>query len=173
MITAIPTSHFWVTEDLIHPLNLTDTIVNGHTVSIFPIDTNSTSDDILSSFGVTDSYGNSDSLSLTHYEALTAPVVTVQINPYDPSGMTLSLASGSATVGLADLSITFTPDHPDYTYNEVYTIWYYILKNSVNAGGGSLSVNDERANVKAIAMTSNADYGDIIQVYLQGELLIE
>jgi len=85
--------------------------------------------------------------------------------------MTIVDASGSATVGLADLSITFTPDHPDYSYNEAYTIYYIILKNSVNAGSGSLSVNDERANVKAIAMTSVADYGDIIQVYLQGDLI--
>jgi len=34
-ITAIPTSHFWVTEDLIHPLHLNDTVYNGHTLSIF------------------------------------------------------------------------------------------------------------------------------------------
>jgi len=170
-ITAIPTSHFWVTEDLIHPLNLTDTVYNGHTLYVFPIDSNSTSDDIVSTLEITDAYGNSDSISITHYKPLVPPVVTVQSNPSDTSGMTIVDASGSATVGLADLSITFTPDHPDYSYNEAYTIYYIILKNSVNAGSGSLSVNDERANVKAIAMTSVADYGDIIQVYLQGDLI--
>jgi len=108
-----------------------------------------------------------------HYKPLVPPVVTVQANPSDTSGMTITSASGTATVGSTTLDITFTPDHPSYSYNQAYTIYYGILKNSVSAGAGSLSVNDERANVEAIAMTSVAAYGDIIQVYLQGDLLIE
>ncbi len=158
----------WViaTVDLINPLSVGDHVHNGDTVYLYPIAENTSGDVLSGYFILQDYYSNEASLSVQHMPAIDAPTISVALFPGDDSGLTIAGASGSVSVGSPNINITFTPNHPSYTYNQTYTLVWIILNHSVYAGSGNMTVNDEVSNVKTITMEDNVAYGDDIIVYI-------
>jgi hypothetical protein len=164
----------WVSVyELTHNIeySIGDSILDLDTVGIAPSSVNSgaeRSGDVV----FTDDYGNTATVVVTQTANNVGATVSVAVTLTDPvQDLTLYDASGSATNGVATIDITFTPDVSARSYNESYTLYYTITKNAVLAGNGSITgVRDERANVKTVTMTSTAEAGDIIIVYLQYSL---
>jgi hypothetical protein len=143
------------------------TILNGATIGISP-STMNTGAERWGYVTLTDNYGNSVSIEVHQLFSATDPTVDIQVAVTDPvQPLTLYATSGTATIGVASVDITFTPDISGLGYNTEYILYYVLTVNGVNNAVGSIpAVRDERANVKTLAMSSGAGAGDVIVVYL-------
>jgi hypothetical protein len=143
------------------------TILNGATIGISP-STMNTGAERWGYVTLTDNYGNSVSIEVHQLYSATDPTVDIQVAVTDPvQPLTLYATSGTATIGVASVDITFTPDISGLGYNTEYILYYVLTVNGINNAVGSIpAVRDERANVKTLAMSSSPGSGDVIVVYL-------
>jgi len=144
-----------------------DMVRDSDILSIYPNVINSLYTPKIGVINFTDSTGNSININVTHQATLLPPSVTVQMNPSDHSGTTLSGVSGSGSAGSNNISITFTPNYPHVAYGRPLDFNYQIWKNDVPVGSGNLfSILNQISNTKALTMTSPAEAGQTIIVYL-------
>ena len=146
-------------------------IINNQVVGITPRSIN-TGAQRSGSVVFADAHGNITTIAVTQLTSAVSPSVTVQLNPLEVNGMTITNASGTVTNGSPTIDTTFTPNHPSYGYNVVITIYYSITKNGVGVGSGAISVSNGRSNTKTLTMTSDAAPGDVIVVNLISAIVI-
>ncbi len=76
---------------------------------------------------------------------------------------------GSCPVADSDVSITFTPNHPDYMAGSTIHVDYTITKNSINVGSGTITCSDETQTSRVLTMSSPSASEDVIIVYMIGQ----
>lgn len=161
-ITAKPT---WLIVMLIDtPLYVGSTIPDGATLFLAPLVEN-TGPELNDTFTVEDAWGNSASLAVKHRENLAG--VTVYVLATTPPPLIVTDNGCTGTYGSANIVINFTPNSPEHTLGQTYTVDYTITKNGSSAGTGTISVTEEQANTQTLTMGSTAVNGDIINVYLE------
>lgn len=161
-ITAKPT---WLIVMLIDtPLYVGSTIPDGATLFLAPLVEN-TGPELNDTFTVEDAWGNSASLAVKHRENLAG--VTVYVLATTPPPLIVTDNGCTGTYGSANIVINFTPNSPEHTLGQTYTVDYTITKNGSSAGMGTISVTEEQANTQTLTMGSTAVNGDIINVYLE------
>jgi hypothetical protein len=169
-LTSTPT---WiVVADWFYDLiNIGDNVTTGDTIRIYP-DMVNYGAERTGNVIFTNSYGDTVVIAVTQFAPIVVPNVTVQQDPLDTSGMTLTATSGYNTSGTVDVYITFTPDHPLYTLGQTFDMTWQATKNGGYAGGGIFTAYDETINGDVhITMTVTALISDMIIIYLSGESL--
>jgi hypothetical protein len=148
-------------------IEIGDTISDGETIALYPKNIN-TLPTIISGFvSIIDNIGNISTIQVTQQASLVNPDVRVWMNPSDTSGITLSGAFGTAAIGSKNINITFTPNDPYVGNGGVLNLEYQIWKNTIQVGGGNLmNLSNKKVNTKLLTMSSIANAGDIITVYL-------
>jgi hypothetical protein len=145
-------------------------IANGETLRIYPknpnLGSNKLENLILSDNSV---YDNRVTISLQHSPSVITPVVSVAIDPVNSVGMTLTDASGSATIGSNEIIIIFTPHNPLYGFGLSFKVWYNIYQNGMNVGTGYRDTNNSQGNFQTLYMNTVAAPGDVISVLLYEE----
>lgn len=168
VINSVP-DWIGITDSLGNPLGV-GSGVDEEALEIYPIEANGgieKTDHVM----LTDGYGNICDIAVIHLGADTT--VDVQINPSDSVGLTVTFVSGANVVGSASVTVTYIPNHPDYSYGQLINIFYTITKNGVYAGLGTESDKDEYSNTNTFTMNSVSTNGDAIIVYIKGEVKIE
>ena len=101
------------------------------------------------------------------------PTIDVYMHPEaDPALMSISGESGVVTAGSPYIQINVTPDFTGYGYLVDVGTNYIIWKNGANVGSGIVTLRNLEANTKDLTMSSDADPGQAVQVWLWiGELI--
>lgn len=146
------------------PLSIGNDVYNGDLLSFAPAVENKGAE-LNGVFTIVDPLGNTASVSLRHKVNLAG--VTVNVVATIPPPLIVTDNGCTGTYGSANIVINFTPDSPEHSLGELYTLNYTILKNGSNVGTGSFTVYEQQANSKTLTMGSVALNGDIIDVYLQ------
>lgn len=141
--------------------------VDNETLWLYMLTQNYSSSPLTGYVELTDGYGNVCTINVTQAIQVTSVAVSLEVDSSSTALLSISDDSGFGIVGNTRLSLTFTPDHTNYSYGENIDLTYYILKNGVHVGSGYWMVADGVSTNKRVYMTSAAADGDTVIVYLE------
>lgn len=139
-------------------------ITDGDSLELFPTVEN-TGEMLSGEFVITGAEGDEGIIAIS--QGVNPAGVQVFVTATIPPPLSITDNGCTGTYGSPTITIRFTPNHPDYSAGQSYTVNYTILRNGGNVGTGSFTVIEQQANTKNLTMGTNAQNGDNISVYLQ------
>jgi hypothetical protein len=139
-------------------------IYSGEQLSIYPTSENTDYSSRQGNVGFHDTYGNNFTIVVVQQATLNQASVSIDLTI--PSHMTISGATGSATNGGTLIIATFVPNDSSLGLMAAFNVDYQIWKNGVPVGSGTYSLQNKVSNTLYLIMSSSANAGDVIGVYL-------
>jgi len=161
------------------PLVADMTIAHGETISAYPEYSITGSNPALYGYIVlTNEYGDVAHIIVAQAAPIVIPPTpitpTMDIDPLDGSGMTLTPGSSLSAVSSSDdVSYSFAPNHPGYSSGEEFTLFWRATVNGLDYGSGNFQAYDEVANNGTLILSSDLAAGDTVIIYISAAAIIE